>query len=67
MVLRYYDRLYKLQRIADPGDRNEWTYSFERLAETEVIRKFVDYREDCAARLKPPARWSLLSSMWRRN
>jgi len=65
MVLRFYDRLYKLQRIAAPADKDEWTYSFEQLAETEVIRKYVDYREDCAERLKPQKK-SLLSSIWKR-
>jgi len=67
MVLRFYDRLYKLQRIAAPADRNEWTYSFEQLAETEVSRKYVDYREDCAERLKPQKRASILTSFWRRT
>jgi serine/threonine protein kinase len=66
MVLRFYDRLYKLQRIAAPADRNEWTYSFEQLAETEVIRRFVDYREDCAERLKPRKR-GILTSLFRKT
>ena len=53
MVLRYYDRYYKLEGVLSPAPPEaRWTYQFRHLLQTEVIRTLVDYREDCAQRTK---------------
>jgi serine/threonine protein kinase len=51
MVLRYYDRYYKLLEVIAPeGSDGRWTYQFKHLPQTEAIRTLVDYRDDCAQR-----------------
>ena len=53
MVLRYYDRYYKLhERIPPTEPEPRWTYHFRHLPQTEAIRTLVDYRDDCAQRTK---------------
>jgi serine/threonine protein kinase len=53
IVLRYYDRYYKLESVLPPGSPEpRWAYQFRHLLQTEVIRTLVDYREDCAQRAK---------------
>jgi serine/threonine-protein kinase len=65
MVLLFYDRYYKLAKVCPP-EQNEpnWVYLFGPQPETEVIRKLVDYREDCVQRdrTKPASTWSKLTS-----
>ena len=50
MVLRYYDRYYKLHNRLTPAEGGLWTYQFKHLPQTEAIRTLVDYRDDCAER-----------------
>ncbi len=64
-VLHFYDRYYKLAQVAAPdGSESRWQYRFGLLPQTEVIRKMVDYREDCVqrGRVKNTSVWSKLSA-----
>jgi len=64
-VLHFYDRYYKLAQIDAPtASEPSWVYRFRPQPETEVIRRMVDYREDCLRREreKPASAWSKLSS-----
>jgi serine/threonine protein kinase len=65
MVLRFYDRDYKLVQVAAPDARDSsWCYRFELLPQAEVIRKLVDYREDCRQRerARQASPWSKLTT-----
>jgi serine/threonine-protein kinase len=64
-VLHFYDRYYKLAQVAAPeANDSGWLYRFGLLPQTEVIRKMVDYREDCVqrGRVKHTSVWSKLSA-----
>jgi serine/threonine protein kinase len=66
MTLFYYDRYYKLHQIAAPSPgSSEWTYQLMLLPQTEVIRKYVDYREDCGQQRHVREKRSLLSAFTR--
>ncbi len=65
MVLHFYDRYYKLAQVAAPeANESGWLYRFGLLPQTEVIRRLVDYRDDCVqrGRMKPTSVWSKLSA-----
>jgi serine/threonine protein kinase len=65
-VLLFYDRYYKLAQVAAPdASESRWQYRFDVQPLTEVIRKMVDYREDCVQReraAKKVSAWSKLSA-----
>jgi serine/threonine protein kinase len=64
-VLHFYDRYYKLAQVAAPETNDSgWLYRFGPLPQTEVIRKMIDYREDCMqrGRVKNTSVWSKLSA-----
>jgi hypothetical protein len=65
-VLHFYDRYYKLAQVAAPdASEPRWQYRFGVQPQTEVIRKMVDYREDCVQReraAKKTSAWSKLSA-----
>jgi serine/threonine protein kinase len=51
MALRFQERFYRLERV-DPSSRVApgWTYRFQIWPESEILRQFVDYQQDCAER-----------------
>ena len=64
-VLHFYDRYYKLAQVAAPdASESRWQYRFELLPQTVVIRKMIDYREDCLerGRARHASVWSKLSA-----
>lgn len=51
MAFRYADQYYKLHQILAPAPNSPgWVYQFLFWAQAEVIRKLVDYKQDCAHR-----------------
>ena len=64
-MLHFYDRYYKLAQVAAPeSNESGWRYRFGPLPQTEVIRKQIDYREDCLqrGRVKKTSAWSKLAA-----
>ncbi len=51
MALRFRERFYKLEEIVPPTRRSgSWGYRFGFFPETEILRRPVDYEQDCAER-----------------
>jgi hypothetical protein len=51
MGLRFRERFYKLQETAPPTpETSGWTYRFGFWPDGEILRRLVDYEEDCAQR-----------------
>ena len=54
------------ERLSSAPETNDsgWLYRFGPLPQTEVIRKLIDYREDCVqrGRAKNASAWSKLSA-----
>jgi len=51
MALRFRERFYKLEEIVPPAGRaGTWRYRFSSFPESEILRRPVDYEQDCAER-----------------